>query len=360
MTRIEPKQNTTEQNRGYHPEIKGGLSRTEKANNIVTDILPMAIGLGLKLAETTGKESKPRKVTEGDSNTANPKKTTKGRLTPETSGSSTTLATAAATSEWSSILGGIMGAADIAINWGRSTPAKGAASGTAVGAAIGTMIAPGPGTAIGAAIGALAGGLLGSIKTGKHADQKVRDQVRSFLQERGVIDNNYAIGLADGSRFNIGYDGGPKSALGGRRPFETDMSNPLTKYAISWLNPVVAFFSQGNQKVQSDFVGYLANAAISNAKSIEDLKANVNSIIKQFGLDDKTIAGGISDAVKSGAIDKDIGAAWLNGIKERTSSRFKGEEQTTETKDVDDSTKTDEVDSEEPIEQDEEQFVEEA
>jgi secreted protein with Ig-like and vWFA domain len=119
----------------------------------------------------------------------------------------------------------------------------------------------------------------------------------------------------------------------------------------------VAFFSQGNQKVQSDFVGYLANAAISNAKSINDLKANVNSIIKQFGLDDRTIAGGISDAVKSGAIDKDIGAAWLNGVKERTSPRFQGEEKPKDNKGIYDSPNTGEVDSEDPIEQDEEEFV---
>jgi hypothetical protein len=187
------------------------------------------------------------------------------------------------------------------------------------------MFAPGIGTAIGAAIGALGGGLLGSIKTGKHRDQKVRDQVRSFLKEAQILDNTHSIGLADGSRFNIGYDGGPKKELGGRRPFETDMTNPLTKQAVSWLNPVVAFISQGNQKVQSDFVGYFANAALSNAKSLDDVRDNVNTIIKQFGLDDDTIVQGIVDAAKSGALNAEIAKAWLNGVRERKDSEFKGE-----------------------------------
>jgi hypothetical protein len=324
MSRIENKQNTPVTANLFQPKAERQQSRAEKANTLISDVLPMAISLGLQLAGNKVKDTKTDKSTTKEKISLEPKVGKK----PSIDGASTTagaLSAAGITSNWTVILGGIIGAADIAMNWGRSTPARGAASGTAIGATIGSLIAPGPGTAIGAAIGAISGGLLGSIKTGKHADQKVRDQVRSFLQERGIIDSNYSIGLADGTRFNIGYDGGPKSELGGRRPFETDMNNPLTKYAISWLNPVVAFLSQGNQKIHSDFVGYLANAAISNAKSMDDLKANTNSIIRQFGLDDKTTAKGISDAVKNGSLDEDTAAAWLNGIKERTDVDFEGE-----------------------------------
>jgi hypothetical protein len=226
---------------------------------------------------------------------------------------------------WASVAGGVMGAVDIAMNWGRSTPARGAASGAAVGAMVGTFVCPGVGTAIGAAIGAIGGGLLGSIKTGKHKDQKVRDQMREFLMQKGVIDSNYSIGLADGSRFNIGYDGGPKKELNGRRPFETDMNNPLTKYAISWLNPVVAFMSQGNEKVHTDFVGYFANAAVNNAKSLDDVKANVNTIMKQFGIDNDRLVKGIVQAAEGGQIDANIAKAWLNGVRERTNPKFRGD-----------------------------------
>lgn len=228
-------------------------------------------------------------------------------------------------SSWAGIAEGLMGLADIAINWGKSTPAQGAASGSAVGAAIGTAIAPGVGTAIGAAIGAIAGGLIGSIKTGKHKDQKVRDAVRDVLIERGVLSSDYKIGLADGSRFDIGIDGGPKKALGGLRPFEVDLKNPLAKYAISWMNPIFAIVSQGNEKIHTDFVGYFANAALSNAKDLNDVRANVNAIMKQFGLNNEAVAQATIQAAQAGLIDEPVAAAWLNGIEERLSQDFEGD-----------------------------------
>jgi hypothetical protein len=218
-----------------------------------------------------------------------------------------------------------MGLADIAINWGKSTPAQGAASGSAVGAAIGTAFAPGVGTAIGAAIGAIAGGLIGAIKTGKHKDQKVRDAVRDVLIERGVLSSDYQIGLADGTQFDIGIDGGPKKELGGLRPFEVDLNNPLAKYAISWMNPIFAVVSQGNEKIHTDFVGYLANAALSNAKDLDDVRANVNAIMKQFGLNDEAVAQATIQAAQAGLIDEPVAAAWLNGIEERRSKEFEGD-----------------------------------
>jgi hypothetical protein len=230
---------------------------------------------------------------------------------------STVAGVAGKASLWSSVLGGVTGLADIVMNWGKSTPSKGAASGAAIGASIGSIF-PGIGTAIGGAVGAVAGGLIGFIKTGKHKDQKVRDQVRKVLVSNGILDSNYTIGLADGSRFDIGIDGGPKKELGGRRPFEVDTSNPLAKYAVSWMNPVIALLSKGNEKIHTDFVGYFANAALSNAKSIDDVKANVNAIIKQFSLNDEAIANATKEAAASGLIDEGVAMAWLNGIEERT------------------------------------------
>ena len=266
MSRIQPRQYTAELGASVRQPAAKEMPRKEKTSSFLTEILPMALDLGLKLGETGGKKT-PGAVIHTNS----------------------------------------------------------PAGGKAAGAMIGTMITPGIGTAIGAAIGTIAGGLLGSIKTGKHKDQKVRDQVRDLLMEKGVIDSKYTIGLADGSRFNIGYDGGPKKELGGRRPYEVDTSNPFAKYAISWLNPVVAFLSQGNEKVQTDFVGYLANAAMSNAKSLDDVKANVGAIIKQFGLDDDKLVQGIAQAAEGGAIETEIAKAWLNGVRERTTPDFQGD-----------------------------------
>jgi hypothetical protein len=322
MTRIQPR-NTNAEAASYQPFAAKEMSRKEKTNSFLQEVLPMALNLGFSLGGAEGK---------GSSVGAKGAGTKSGRAAGAAgatgaAGAMGEMAGLGTMASWASVAGGVMGALDIAMNWGRSTPARGAASGSAVGAMVGTFICPGVGTAIGAAIGAIGGGLLGSIKTGKHKDQKVRDQVRDFLMQKGVIDSNYSIGLADGSRFNIGYDGGPKKELNGRRPFETDMSNPLTKYAISWLNPVVAFVSQGNEKVQSDFVGYFANAAISNAKSLDDVKANVNTIMKQFGIDNNRLVQGLVQAAESGQIEPDIAKAWLNGVRERTSADFQGDQE---------------------------------
>jgi hypothetical protein len=88
---------------------------------------------------------------------------------------------------------------------------------------------------------------------------------------------------------------------------------------------VVAFLSQGHQKVQTDFVGYLANAAVSNAKSISDVKANVNTIMKQFGLSDAKLVKGITQAAEAGELPAEEAKAWLNGVRERTSAEFTGD-----------------------------------
>jgi hypothetical protein len=308
----------------FQPQIGNEMTRKEKTNSILSDILPTAINLGLSLNAADKTDTKrPTKGGRAGRDTKGPGSA--GTLgAAGASGAVGTLTGVGSVAGWATVAAGVMGAIDIAQNWGRSTPARGAASGLGMGAMVGTLILPGLGTALGAAVGMIGGGLIGAIKTGKHKDQKMRDQVRALLMERGVIDSNYSVGLADGTRFNIGYDGGPKKELGGRRPFEIDPSNPLTKYAVSWLNPVVAALSQGNEKVQSDFVGYFTNAAVSNAKSLNDVKANVSAIIKQFGVNDKQLAQSIVQAAQSGSLDKEVAKAWLNGISERGDKEFKG------------------------------------
>jgi hypothetical protein len=296
------------------PGAPKSSSRKTKSSRSPSIALPSGRDLNINTLPTTSKKN-------ADVSLSLP--TTKD--IPVVGNTGTDQGVAAGASSWAGIAEGLMGLADIAINWGKSTPAQGAASGSAVGAAIGTAFAPGVGTAIGAAIGAIAGGLIGAIKTGKHKDQKVRDAVRDVLIERGVLSSDYQIGLADGTQFDIGIDGGPKKELGGLRPFEVDLNNPLAKYAISWMNPIFAVVSQGNEKIHTDFVGYLANAALSNAKDLDDVRANVNAIMKQFGLNDEAVAQATIQAAQAGLIDEPVAAAWLNGIEERRSKEFEGD-----------------------------------
>jgi hypothetical protein len=222
-----------------------------------------------------------------------------------------------------SVVGGVIGALNLALNWGRSSPSAGAASGAAVGATIGSFIGgPGVGTAIGAAIGLLGGALIGSIHTGKHRDQKMRDAAREALVQSNILTASYELPLADGTMYNMGLDGGPKSELGGRRPFEVDINNPLAAYAMSWVNPLVELLFPENQKLKTDFAGYFANAALSNATSLDDVRKNVNFFMKHLGITDQQLAQAIIERAKTGGLPEPLAASYLNGMNERLTTSF--------------------------------------
>lgn len=291
--------------------ISADLTREEKTRQVIGGILPTSLGLGLQAY--AGELGGLSAASTGSLGAAG--------ATGTAAAAGSTLATVG----WgATILGGVVGLTNLAMNWGRSTPTMGASSGAAVGASIGTMIAPGLGTAVGAAIGAIAGGLIGSIKTGKHKDQVQRDRVREVLIQNNIIDKDYKLTLADGSQYDVGLDGSKRAELGGRRPYEIDWTHPMTKYAVSWLNPLMDLFSGGNQKIKIDFIGYFANAALTNAKSLDDVKNNVNLIFNKFGVSDEALYKTIVSAAESGALGRDVAVAYINGIKERRDPQFAG------------------------------------
>ncbi len=282
-----------------HANPYSAQTRADKTREIFGQVVPSAIGSGLKGFEAAGA------ATQGGAIAAS-----------STSGAAQAGALSAAGSA-ATIVGGLYGAYDLIANWGASTPARGASSGMAVGAALGTVIGgPGFGTAIGAAIGTIAGGLIGAITAGKHKDQKVRDQMREALVQNGVLDSNYQLQLADGSTYNMGLDGGPRAEFGGRRPFEVDLSNPLAKYAVSWVNPLIEVLAQGNPKLKTDFVGYFANAAISNAKTLEDVRQNVTAFMQRFGVTPETLAQTVVQAAQNGQLDPNVAGAYVNGLQQ--------------------------------------------
>jgi hypothetical protein len=281
------------------------LTRADKALEIFGQVLPDAIstglsGVGAGRAALTGTAAASSKIVRGGCEALGMAGKTAGTMASATS-----------------IIGGLYGAYDLAMNWGASTPARGASSGMAVGATLGTMIGgPGFGTAIGAAIGTIAGGLIGAITAGKHKDQRARDQVREALVQNGILDSNYHLQLADGNTYNMGLDGGPKAEFGGRRPFEVDFSNPMAKYAVSWMNPLIEVLAQGNKKLQTDFVGYFANAAMSNAKTLQDVAKNVNSFMQRFGVTPEALAQTVIQAAQNGQLDSNVAAAYVNGLQQ--------------------------------------------
>jgi hypothetical protein len=274
-------------------------TRTDKTRELFSQVIPSAIEVGLQGFEVAGA------VSQG------------GAIAASSTTSAAQAGTLGMAGSAAGIAGGLYGAYDLIANWGASTPARGASSGMAVGATVGTMIGgPGFGTAIGAAIGTVAGGVIGAITAGKHKDQKIRDEMREALVQNGILDSNYQLQLADGSTYNMGLDGGPRAEFGGRRPFEVDFSNPLAKYAVSWMNPIIEVLAQGNKKLQTDFVGYFANAAMSNAKTLEDVANNINSFMQRFGITHEALAKAVIQAAQNGQLDRTVAEAYINGIQQ--------------------------------------------
>lgn len=303
------------------PQGQFGYSQTrgEKANEIATQIVPSALYLGLQGWEAAQVMGATRTVASvGAASSA-----ASGTAAAASTGAATTATSLAGTAaSGMTVVGGVIGAINIAMNWGKSTPAQGATSGAAVGAAIGTAIFPGPGTAIGAAVGLLVGGCIGAIRAGKHKDQLVRDRVRDVLVQNQVLDSHYGLPLADGSTYNMGRDGGKKSDLGGLRPFEVNFNNPLATYAVSWVNPLVDMMFPGNEKIKLHFSGYFANAALSNATDLNGVRANVAAFMQRMGINDDQLAQAIIQRAQAGQIPTDVAQAFLNGINERLDPNF--------------------------------------
>jgi len=127
------------------------------------------------------------------------------------------------------------------------------------------------------------------MTTGKSDAQLLRDDFRGLLKETGVADDNYNVTLADGSQFNIGLDGKTKYQNVGenidkkktRNAWDVDFSNPLAEFAVKQINPMIQNIYKGaDGKLNLEqYTGMLVNAATSNAKSQDDVIANINAML---------------------------------------------------------------------------------
>lgn len=165
----------------------------------------------------------------------------------------------------------------------------------------------------------LARPFLGNIGGGKGKDQTGRDQIRGNLQSGGLLDDNYNITLADGSKFNIGQDGGAKltNTDGSTRPvYNTDPGNPLATNAIAWANPLAEMLTGGDPKKRSDFAGYFANAALSNAKNENDVKANIQAFYQNSGLTKEGAQAQLQSLLSAGKIDQQTSDVYQASINQ--------------------------------------------
>lgn len=144
--------------------------------------------------------------------------------------------------------------------------------------------------------------LFGSSK-GK--EQLGRDAVRKRLQGIGFLDDKYQVELSNGEKFNMGKDGGEPW-------YNVDWSDPNVGKIVAAVQPLAAFFSDGDKKRTRDFAGYLTNAAISSGDPLK----NVLNFYDKAKVGHDQIYGAIHLLSKSqgGPLDDAIADAYKNGL----------------------------------------------
>jgi hypothetical protein len=159
---------------------------------------------------------------------------------------------------------------------------------------------------------ALAAGLK-QIGSSKGKDQMARDRIRKMMQERGMLDENWNMVNADGSKWDIGKDGSKFEEFS-----TVDPNKGHTGQAIGAINPLAHLITGGDEKLATSFAGYMTNAVMQGRGGIDPAAANANALAqyKKAGFDtpEKAIAG-IDELLKQGKIDEAKAAAFKNGIQ---------------------------------------------
>lgn len=139
------------------------------------------------------------------------------------------------------------------------------------------------------------------IKTGKHKDQLARDQVRSYMKEKGLIDDKYNLTNADQSLFDIGRDGGDPQ-------YNVDFTRSGIGETVGRANSIATLLTGGDAKLTSDFAGYLTNAATSSG----DPNANLRGYLDKMGMNQR----GAYDAIEALKLGTQKQAELQNGINQ--------------------------------------------
>lgn len=175
---------------------------------------------------------------------------------------------------------------------GASVGAGVALGAIAVGAAAGSAV-PVIGTAIGAAVGATVGLVAANTGTGKNSGQIMRDGWREGLSSGGFTNDKHEVTLADGSSYNLGYDGNHKLENKGvnidgktqRHTFDVDWSNEVAVESIpaGHLYAIATGLDPTSNEKMGLFQRSMAqglNAATSNASSVREVQNNYRAMMK--------------------------------------------------------------------------------
>lgn len=161
---------------------------------------------------------------------------------------------------------------------------------------------------------------------GKSQDQKSRDFFRDDIQERGLVDDDYNLTLADGTKANIGIDGNggkhdvrnPSSLVGADKPtsihtYDTDYTNDMD-FASGMAGNTLTRLLYGGRNKSIDQVGnQIGNALLGSVgygkdmtpENFNTVMANARGVYSQAGIKSKEDGFAlVSQALKEGRLTR--------------------------------------------------------
>lgn len=115
-----------------------------------------------------------------------------------------------------------------------------------------------------------------------------------------------------GSELNFNTVNGPKSLH--EYGYNVDFSNPMADQAVGWVQPLAMAATGDDGKLRDDYAGELANLALSNATSMEDLRKNVLSLYESFKADPGTLKEAINQNQALSQDQKDSAYAAIDNL----------------------------------------------
>jgi len=193
------------------------------------------------------------------------------------------------------------------------------AQGASSGAAIGSVI-PVIGTVIGGIVGAVAGLVRGLWKSGKHGDQYNRDGFRAGMEGLGLAtkgeSGSHEVTLVDGTKFDIGRDGGFKQANGEPLYNMSEEQMKTSEYAHSQgaLMPLMHIVGGDDIGTGAQMSNYLTHAAMSSGNSSENIMKFYKDAIGRDDLTHSDIIDYVGEHYEEWGIDKLTAEQYQNAL----------------------------------------------
>jgi hypothetical protein len=152
----------------------------------------------------------------------------------------------------------------------------------------------------------------------KKADQQARDKIRKELIKSNVITPDWQVTFKDGSKFDVGKDGGARlmNADGTERRYrEIDFAgDKRAGQAVGRLQALAPMLgTKGGDKL--DMTGYFTNAVLANSKDDKEALDKTRQIYSKFGINDVNDAyRTINKLQTEGAFDENMGHVYRNAF----------------------------------------------